>query len=142
MKPLIKILIALLFVLQTGYARAQSDKEKIEALRVSFISKKLDLTSSESEKFWPVYNEYNDKLKAVKKNLRKNYRQKSETLNDAEAEELYKLELQSKQAELELYKIYSERLKQIVGVKKMVKLHLAEEEFRQEVIGVLKGKNE
>ena len=36
-------------------------KEKMEAMRVGFITQKLDLTSEEAQKFWPVYNEFQKK---------------------------------------------------------------------------------
>jgi hypothetical protein len=120
---------------------AQKDKDKIEALRMNFISKKLELSINESEKFWPVYNEYNDKLKAIKKNIRQSYKRKSENLTDKDAEELIALELQSKQAEADLFKVYSEKLKSIIGSKKLVKLHVAEEEFKREIIKSIKEKN-
>src|SRR3954471_6734644 len=93
---------------------AQNDKDKVEALRVSFITKKVDLTGNEAEKFWPVYNEYNDKLKAIRRNLRQSYAKKSENLSDREAEELYILEIQSKQAEADLFRQYSEKIKNII----------------------------
>ncbi|MCC6371218.1 MAG: hypothetical protein IT236_09460 [Bacteroidia bacterium] len=142
MKHAGKILILLVLIFGPVVLLAQNDKEKIEALRVAFINKKLELSTSESEKFWPVYNEYNEKLRAVKKNLRQSYKRKPDIISDADAEELFKLEAQTKQAELDLYKQYSERLKQIVGVKKMVILHLAEEEFRQKVLEIVKGKSD
>ena len=119
---------------------AQDNKDKVEALRMAFISKKLELTSAENERFWPVYNEYNDKVKAIKRNLRQSYVRKGENLSDADAEELILLETQSKQAELDLYKSYSEKLKAIIGVKKLAKLHRAEEEFKREIINTIREK--
>lgn len=35
----------------------KEQKERLEFFRIQFISKKLDLTPAEAEKFWPVYNE-------------------------------------------------------------------------------------
>ena len=32
--------------------------EKLNTYKIGFFTKKLNLTSSEAEKFWPVYNEY------------------------------------------------------------------------------------
>ena len=136
-----KIFILLIFFnFSKGFA--QSEKDKLEVLRVSFISKEIELTINESEKFWPVYNEYNDKVKAVKRNLRQSYKRKKEPLSDADAEELHILEIQSRQAELDLYKQYSEKIKLIIGVKKLVKLRLAEEEFKRQIINTIKEKNE
>ena len=30
----------------------------MQALKIAFITQRLDLTSAEAEKFWPIYNEY------------------------------------------------------------------------------------
>ncbi len=139
MKQLLHIFIFLFVLSNTSIA--QRDKDKIEALRMNFITKKLDLTINESEKFWPIYNEYNDKLKAIKKNIRQSYKRKSENLTDKDAEDLITLELQSKQAEADLFKVYSEKLKSIIGSKKLVKLHVAEEEFKREIINSIREKN-
>lgn len=33
------------------------ERERLESYRIQFITKKLDLTPAEAEKFWPLYNE-------------------------------------------------------------------------------------
>lgn len=142
MKRILNILIFSFLLFSTQVLLAQSEKDKVEALRIAFISKRLELTAAEAEKFWPVYNEYNDKLKAIKRNLRQSYRKKSETLSDKEAEELYYLDLQSKQAETDVHKVYSEKIKGIIGVKKVVRLRVAEEEFKREIINSIKEKSD
>ena len=40
--------------------------EKIEAIKVAYITKELNLSSDEAQKFWPVYNEYFKELKKVR----------------------------------------------------------------------------
>ena len=35
----------------------KEQRERLEFFRIQFITKKLDLTPAEAEKFWPVYNE-------------------------------------------------------------------------------------
>lgn len=42
-------------------------EKRIESLKIAFISKKLDLNNTEAEKFWPVYNRYENELKEVHK---------------------------------------------------------------------------
>lgn len=142
MKRILSILIFSFLLFSGQLLFAQSEKDKVEALRIAFISKRVELTAAEAEKFWPVYNEYNDKLKAIKKNLRQSYRKKAETLNEKEAEELYYLDLQSKQAETDVHKAYSEKIKGIIGVKKVVRLRVAEEEFKREIINSIREKSD
>ncbi|MCA0381281.1 MAG: hypothetical protein LCH58_03900 [Bacteroidetes bacterium] len=59
----------LLFVWMLGLgfvAQAQDKKEDaLEALRIAFISKQLELTPTEAEKFWPVYNKYQGDLRRM-----------------------------------------------------------------------------
>ena len=61
-----------MFITITGLSKAQEEQpsEKkladIEALKVAFISKELDLTPDEAQKFWPVYNQYSKELKATR----------------------------------------------------------------------------
>lgn len=143
MKFVAKIFILLvLFFIQPILLQAQNGRDKVELLRVAFISKNLELSNAESEKFWPVYNEYNEKIRGIKKNLRLSYRKKSEQITESEAEELFQLEMQSRQAEVDIQKQYSEKIKAIIGVIKTVKLKLAEEEFKREIIKSIKDKRD
>jgi hypothetical protein len=38
----------------------KQQREKLELFKIQFITKKLDLTPAEAEKFWPVYNDQKD----------------------------------------------------------------------------------
>ena len=73
---------------QEGKREASKEKrEKIEALKISFITTELALTTEESEKFWPIYNETESKIKAEKKTqkkLEKDLRDNHATLSDAD----------------------------------------------------------
>ena len=56
--------ILVLFTTFNFYAQSERMKEKIEQIRtmkVAFLTTELNLTSSEAEKFWPVYNAFEDK---------------------------------------------------------------------------------
>lgn len=140
MKQFKHILFVLLISFISVNAIAQNDK--VDALRVAFINKKLSLTNAEADKFWPVYNEHNDKVKALRKNLRQSYKKDVDKMNDKELEELYQLTIKTKQAESELYKVYYDKIKAIIGVKKIVLLHLAEDEFKKEMIKNIQDKSD
>ncbi|MCW3076970.1 MAG: hypothetical protein JWO32_1579 [Bacteroidetes bacterium] len=142
MKNALKILILTgLFCKPLSFI-AQTDKDKVEALRITFIEKKLELGKNEADKFWPVYNEYNDKVKAIRKNLRQSFKRASDNISEKEAEDLQQLDLKSKQAEVDLHKLYSEKIKTIIGVKKLVKLRNAEDDFKREIINSIKEKSD
>src|ERR1700712_2543582 len=45
---------------------------KIEEIRENYISRRLNLTADESQKFWPTYRRYQDALKEVRRKKRLN----------------------------------------------------------------------
>src|SRR3954470_20442869 len=102
------ILIFVLAIVVNVTAFAQ-DKDKVEALRVSFITQKLNLSSAEAQGFWPLYNEYNDKIKSLRKGFRMNYGKQNEFATDKEAEDYLNAEIKLKQGELDTQKEYIEK---------------------------------
>jgi len=110
-------------------------KEKLEALRVAFITKELNLTSEEAEKFWPVYNQREAEQEEIRKQLRENHKGKNiDEMTDAEVEKLIEKQLELRQKELDIDKKYASKLKEVLPVKKVAKLPVAEKKFREEVI--------
>lgn len=132
----------LLLLLISNGALAQSDskREKIDALRATFIAKKLNFTTQESQAFWPLYNEMNDKLEAARKTFRLQYNATTnfDFKTDKEAEMYLNAELALKQKEFELYKEYYDKFKKVLPVKKVAALRRAEEDFKKEIIKSLK----
>lgn len=60
-----KQILIILLISFTGFSsvKAQDNDrakrmEKIQALKVAFITQKLSLTTDEAQRFWPVYNRY------------------------------------------------------------------------------------
>ena len=123
------------------HAQGPGKKEKLEALRIAFITKELNLTSAEAQTFWPVYNEYQDKTDAARKAFRQQYKKNVDinTLTDKEADSYIAAEIELKQREASLFKEYMEKIKKVVGAKKTAKLRKAEEEFKQELLKILKN---
>ena len=64
-----KFLYIFIFLLLSNYlcvAQTESRSEKIEALKIAFITKELNLSPEEAQRFWPVYNNYTQELKKVR----------------------------------------------------------------------------
>lgn len=65
MKKLITLFI--LFILSINLIQAQQmQRQRIYALKTSYITNTLNLTPKEAEKFWPVYNLYTKKIQDLK----------------------------------------------------------------------------
>ncbi|HSH65868.1 MAG TPA: hypothetical protein VLB84_08740 [Bacteroidia bacterium] len=150
MKTNKKFLILLFFTVFafTGIAQNredfQSKRENIEAMKVAFITQKLDLTPQEAQQFWPVYNEYSDKTKELRKKRRQDNREARsnfDELSDKEIEQVVNNDLAYRQKELDIQKEYNEKFKAVLPIKKVAKLYAAEEQFKVVLINKLKDRD-
>ena len=135
---LIKYIFILILTLCFGKITfAQSDK--VDAQRVSFITEKIKLTTAEAQSFWPLYNEYNDKVKNLRKNFKTNFGNKDDFKTDKEADDFLNAEIKLKQSEVDLRKEYTDKFKKVLGSKKTAQLRKAEDEFLRILINTAKG---
>lgn len=115
----------------------QQNRERIEAQKVAFITNKLDLSSAEAEKFWPVYNDFKDEQKTKQKTWRDNHDIATEDIvkmSDVDAEKFAQDELNHEQEMLNVRKGLITNLKGVISPQKIVLLMGAEKEFRVELM--------
>lgn len=135
-------IIFLFLLLIGGLAVAQDNRDKIESMRVAYLTKELDLSSKEAQTFWPVYNDYLDQLESLRKIRRQQLKKISpEQMNEKEAEQYIDSEIGFRLREAEIQKQYYSRFKQVLPVKKAALLIRAEENFKRELIKQLKDKS-
>lgn len=121
----------------------QDRKEDIEAMKVAFITKKLDLTPEEAQLFWPVYNQYSDKLNELRKKRREDHKQVKQnfdTMSDKEVETVVDNEMVMRQKELDIQKEYHAKFKAVLPIKKVARLYTTEEQFKRVLLDKLKDR--
>jgi hypothetical protein len=107
-------------------------KERVDAQRVGFITQRLNLTPEESQAFWPVYNQYTEKLQQIRNSVKPE--QSLDDMSDADTEKLIMAQMDKESRELDLRKEYYQKLKKVISVKKIAKLYKAERDFRGELL--------
>jgi len=125
----------LLFILSISMIQAQehrSKEERIQALRVAFITEELALTPEQSQGFWPLYNELQGKLKVLKKNHKK--RPDIDNMSDVELEALLENHLKMEEEKIALHRSYAQRFKKVITIRQIVKLTQSEHRFRKELL--------
>jgi hypothetical protein len=48
----------------------KADGSRIESLKIAYITQKLNLSTAEAEKFWPVYNKYMEEIRGARQSYR------------------------------------------------------------------------
>jgi hypothetical protein len=103
--------------------------ERIEAIKVAFITKKLDLTTEEAQKFWPVYNNYQKELMDLMRKRRED-RQKT----DIAPNDKINADLAYESRMLDLKKKYKKLYLKAIPPEKVLLVYQAEREFREHLI--------
>jgi len=67
MKKLLLITVLFCFGSYICRGQDQSKEERLQALKMAYITKELSLTPEEAQQFWPVYNKYFDEIKQARK---------------------------------------------------------------------------
>ena len=117
-------------------------KERIQAMRVAFITERLELTSKEAQVFWPVYNEMTAEMRSNRTAHKQHQRSTKEgmaTLTDAQIDAAIAKELQLREQELDIRKRYTKRMREVLSPKKVLKLYVIEEDFKRDLMGRIKG---
>lgn len=132
------ILIALLQPLfALSQESAESRKDKIESLRIAYITKELSLSTNEAQQFWPVYNQFQEELKVIRKNRKLDIIEAKinfDSMTDVEIAKMIDGDFQFQQLELDLRKKYVEEYKKVLPVRKVAKLLRAEHTFKIELL--------
>lgn len=117
---------------QTGRAR-----EQVEAFRVAYYTRELNLSSSEAQRFWPVYNEYADELeenRAEQRRTQMSLRQAYTGGSDEQVEDLLTELMSLKSAEVALTVQYHELFKEVLPIRKVAMLYKAETDFKRKLL--------
>lgn len=132
----------ILILLMAFSAQAQPGKrmERIHAIKVAYLTDKLQLTSEQSEKFWPIYNRYEEERFAIGRKYRRDAMGHGKTPEEAMRSIDDDIEMQEKM--LELRKKYKEEFLKVISPKQLATLVESEREFKKLLLQQLKERRE
>ncbi len=142
------IIISMLFASGIAFSQGSIDDmpplkkkivAKIEAQKIAFITRILELTPEEAQKFWPLYNEYQAKEKELRPDFKK---KRPKNITEKEANELIDSFFENEQKRLNLTKNYYNKFKMVLPATKVVKLHFAERRFKEELLKRIKERRD
>ncbi len=120
-------------------------EEKIKALKIAYLTGKLNLTTDEAQAFWPIYNTYQDAKFEVHKaqmTISRTLKTKIDVLTDAELNMLMDEYIALEQKEASLKVEYLQKFRKILPIKKVAMLQKAEHDFKVEVLRELKKRGD
>jgi hypothetical protein len=135
------LILGMVFALMLGDLFAQPPGD-IDAIRVGYITRKLNLSVDEAKTFWPVYDAYRMEMKSLReeqRNTAKSTRENFDTMSDKEVEASIENMLANRRKELDITLKYHDEFKKVLPIRKVAKLYKAEMEFTQLLLDRLQG---
>jgi len=108
--------------------------EVIKAEKIKFLNNKLNLTTEESEKFWPIYDDFQNRRERIFNERKNNISFVSDNADNMNNDEINKyaiLILESYKQESDLMNEYFKKFKEVIPISKAVKIFNAEHEFKK-----------
>ena len=154
MKKVISVLCALVVLSLGAFAQGPQGprrggdngwRERVRAEKVAFLTEEIDLTESEAQVFWPIYNEIQksqrDGFEAVKDAYDAMAKGVEEKKSGKEMEKLVKAYIDAKEKNEGIETKYLNKLLKVLPAEKVARYYVAEEKFRHQQIGRLGNGN-
>ena len=146
MKTIFIFPIIFLLVSSLSFSQDHREKrEKVKALKVAYITEQLELTTDEAQKFWPIYNTFEDKQSELRHEKMRAILDRFQpgNVDKLSEKEASALLIQMEKIEEDLFNLKKKFIKDLQGVisaKKIIKLKKAEEDFNRELLKQMREK--
>lgn len=116
-------------------------RERVRAEKVAFLTGEIDLSESEAQAFWPIYNELQKEQREGYDAVKAAYDAMEKGVKDGksgkEMEKLVDDYVNAKKSNDEIATKYRDRLMKVLPAEKVARYYVAEEQFRHQQIGRL-----
>jgi len=138
------IILSLLFLLTfNAFAQHKEREERIKTLKIAFITERLAFTETEAQKFWPIYNafeEENNKLRRDSYNKRKV--EDFNSMTEADAKSLLDDMASIENKRHKLREKFMKDLLTVLPAKKVILLKSTEDEFNKRMFEEFKKRRQ
>jgi hypothetical protein len=142
MKKLITLCLLLLMTI-SGFSQRKEKEERIKTLKIAFITERLAFTETEAQKFWPIYNAFEDKnneLRVQSYNHRKI--ENIETMTELEAKALVDDMILLENKKSKLREKFMKDLLSAIPAKKVILLKATEDAFNKRMFEEFKKRRQ
>jgi hypothetical protein len=140
--------IILFFVSLNFFAQGEKlleKREQIKAMKIAFITTELNLTPAEAEKFWPIFNAFDNKQFELRRQKMKASLKKidDDTVDEISEKEASIMLAQMEETEEQLFQLRKKFIASLKGVLpsiKILKLKKSEENFSKKLLQQYRNK--
>jgi hypothetical protein len=119
--------------------------ERLNAYKIAFFTKRLNLTSSEAEKFWPLYNEFQEsrnKIQRERLEIFRNFNQNELNMSENEMADAGDRLVTLETREASLAQEFHNKIKGVLSAEKIMRMYQAENQYRLQLLKELQERRE
>jgi Spy/CpxP family protein refolding chaperone len=142
--------IALLMAIPESFAQGDDHhrwsperRQEIKAQQSAYLTRRMNLTPEEAQRFWPIYNRYDEEMEAQRKAHResmKTLKEQDGPPSESDANTLLDQRLAHREQEQALRRKYDAEFRKSIGALRTWELYQAERDFHREMLrGMRKG---
>ncbi|MDA9239054.1 hypothetical protein N9P00_00970 [Flavobacteriaceae bacterium] len=136
----------ILFLATLGMNAQDRKFEEIKAHKTAFITEQVNLTSTQAEKFWPIYNKHEQEVMALRKTQLEGFKTlRNKNVDDLSEAKAKAMLLKHGQVKAQLTKKMVQLISLLEGVitpQQTIKLLMAEEGFKKRLLKRFRGRNQ
>jgi hypothetical protein len=137
MKKVFYIIIATAFIPLTSLIAQNPNLEKFSTYKIGFFTKKMNLTSAEAEKFWPLYNEYQKQKNLIQRDkimIIRDFNQNESSLSDSQLTGMGDKLISDLSGESSLAVAFHSKIKEILPPAKVIRYYQAENQYKIQLL--------
>ena len=141
MKKLLQVFLIVLVTTTAVWAQQGPGFARIHAAKMAYITDRLHLTSEQSYRFIPLYNDYEREIKETRQYYFRKYKNGNNMDEATDAASLQYIDdnLDYQQQIIEIKRKYNDRFLKIISPQQLTDLYKAEREFKQLLLQRLKS---
>jgi hypothetical protein len=114
------------------------DENRIKSLKIAHLTERLNLSSEDATKFWPIYNQFEDKKLALQKEIAK--LEVSLEMDDKEANAFILKSMENAQKLVNLRQEQINALKGVLSIQQLAMLQISDRDFGRMVLTEVQGR--
>ena len=135
--------VLILFIGTPSFAQKEAshyNQEKLESAKVAFITKRLNLSPQQAEKFWPLYNQHNEEKGKLMRQINELSKAVNADIDDKKALHLIDRKFELKKEILDLENVFTKNIVEIISPVQAIKLSDINRDFARHIYRMQKGK--
>jgi len=118
----------------------EKGREKVQTLKVAYLTEKLSLTPKEAQDFWPIYNEHQKNLKSFRRKRKEIITALRNNSNPSSSEASKHLDsyLSAEKIKFDSQTKMISSVRQVLPAEKVLKLIKAESDFNKKILEKIK----